>query len=243
MYNVNNILIGDINMNKKFSAYLVAFFAFILVFNSSILAETRSNTKPAQLKPQNEPVTDLIKAYEIWKNKGIKLVIRDKEGKFNGWSTGRLESWGTKSKWVVRNSKGQFMTHATGNVESWKNGRTRLVVRDSKGRILTHIKIDLTDKGNFYTTAVGLRKLTNRSFLAFVQDSLGDILEEEIKAGNLSKPRALIAYLNKYKGTEGASNFKPVIRRMIPLLNSVNDGTNTRAQQTIEAATELLKAL
>ncbi len=230
-------------MYKKITSLLVILFTFVLVLNSSVLAETKS-TKPAQLKPQNEPVTDLIKAYEVWKNKGIKLVVRDKDGKFTTWSTGRLESWGTKSKWVVRNNKGQFLTHATGSVESWKNGKTKLVVRDSRGRILTHIKIDLTDKGNFYTTAVGLRKLTNKSFLAFVQDSLGDILEQEIKSGNLSKPRALINYLNKYKDQEGASNFKPVIRRMIPLLNSMNsDGTNQRAQQTIEAATELLKAL
>ncbi len=224
---------------------LLAVLVMVMSFNSVLLAETKLNVKPAEVKPpKNETVTDLTKAYEIWKEKGIKLVVRDKEGKFVTWNVGRLESWGTKSKWVVRNKKGQFLTHASGHVEGWKNGMTRMVIRDSKGRILTHIKIDLTDQGNFYTTAVGLRKLQNKAFLNFVQDSLGDILQEEIKAGQLSKPRALINYLNKYKDKEGAANFKPVIRRIIPLLQALNsDGTNTRAQQTVEAASELLKAL
>jgi hypothetical protein len=232
-------------MNKKITSLLIAVFVLVISFNSAFAAATRDNTKPAEIKPpKNEPVTDLVKAYEIWKNKGIKLVVRDKEGKFTTWSVGRLESWGTKSKWVVRNKKGQFLTHASGNVESWKNGVSRLVIRDSKGRILTHIKLDLTDHGNFYTTAVGLRKLENKAFLAFVQDSLGDILEEEIKSGSLSKPRALINYLNKYKDQAGAANFKPVIRRIIPLVQAMNsDGKNARAQQTVEAAGELLKAL
>ena len=128
-------------MNKKITSLLIAVFVLVLSFNSAFAAATRDNTKPAEIKPpKNEPVTDLVKAYEIWKNKGIKLVVRDKEGKFTTWSVGRLESWGTKSKWVVRNKKGQFLTHASGNVESWKNGVSRLVIRDSKGRILTHIK-------------------------------------------------------------------------------------------------------
>ncbi len=230
-------------MMKKFS-YIFALIALVFSFNTNVYAETKS-TEPALVKPpKNETVTDLTKAYEVWKSKGIKLVVRDKEGKFVTWNVGRLESWGTKSKWVVRNPKGQFLTHASGHVEGWKNGMTRLVIRDSRGRILTHIKIDLTDKGNFYTNAVGLRKLNNKAFLAFVQDSLGDILQEEIKNGQLSKPRALINYLNKYKDQEGAANFKPVVKRMIPLIQSLNsDGTNARAQQTLDAACELLKAL
>ncbi len=230
-------------MLKKIT-FLFGFISLLISFNSSVYAETK-NSDPAVIKPpKNETVTDLTKAYEVWKDKGIKLVVRDKEGKFITWNVGRLESWGTKSKWVVRNKKGQFLTHATGHVEAWKNSMTRMVIRDPKGRILTHIKIDLTDKGNFYSNAVGLRKLQNKAFLAFVQDSLGDILQEEIKAGQLSKPRALINYLNKYKEKEGAANFKPVIRRIIPLLQALNtDGTNVRAQQTVEAASELLKAL
>ncbi len=219
-------------MFKKLS---VLFMMFVVLFSFNA-------AKAEEIK--NEPVTDLTKAYEVWKNKGIKFVVRGKDGQFETWSVGKLESWGTKSKWVVRNKKGQFLTHAAGRVESWKNGMTRLVLRDKKGHILTHIKIDLTDKGNFYSTAVGLRKLQNDSFLAFVQDSLGDILELEIKAGNLSKARALITYLDKYKSQKGAENFKPVIRRMLPLIQALNeDGKNTRAQTTADSARALLAAL
>ena len=134
-------------MLKKLSV-LFMIMVFVFTFNAA---------KAEELK--NEPVKDLSKAYEVWKNKGIKFVVRGKDGQFDTWSVGKLESWGTRSKWVVRNKKGQFLTHATGNVESWKNGSTKLVLRDKKGRILTHIKINLTDKGNFYSTAVGLRKL------------------------------------------------------------------------------------
>lgn len=232
-------------MFKRLSV-LFALFAIVFSCNSAVIASNTAKAEKATTEEiKNEPVTDLTKAYEVWKNKGIKFVIRDKKnGKFETWGCGRLESWGTKSKWVVRNKKGQFLTHASGRVESWKNGKTRMVLRDQRGRILTHIKLDLTDKGNFYTNAVGLRKLKNDAFLAFVQDSLGDILEEEIKAGALNKPRALINYLNKHKNDKGAENFKPVVRRMIPLLNAMNsDGTNARATQTLEAASQLLKEL
>lgn len=231
-------------MFKRLSV-LFAMFALLFSCNTAAMAAKAASSEKATTEIKNEPVTDLAKAYEVWKNKGIKFVVRDKKnGQFESWGCGRLESWGTKSKWVVRNKKGQFLTHATGRVESWKNGKSRLVLRDQRGRILTHIKLDLTDKGNFYTTAVGLRKLQNGAFLAFVQDSLGDILEQEIKAGSLNKPRALITYLNKHKNDKGSENFKPVVRRMIPLLNAINsDGTNARAAQTIEAATQLLKEL
>ena len=79
-------------MNKKITSLLIAVFVLVLSFNSAFAAATRDNTKPAEIKPpKNEPVTDLVKAYEIWKNKGIKLVVRDKEGKFTTWSVGRLE--------------------------------------------------------------------------------------------------------------------------------------------------------
>ena len=238
--------IWSIKMFKRLSV-LFALFALLFGFNAVANAAATASEKQTVAKEEvkNEPVTDLVKAYEVWKNKGIKFVIRDKKnGQFETWSVGRLESWGTKSKWVVRNKKGQFLTHATGHVENWKNGRSRLVLRDKKGRILTHIKLDLTDKGNFYTTAVGLRRLQNDTFLAFVQDSLGDILEEELKAGSLSKARALIAYLDKHKKDKGAENFKPVIRRMIPLMQALNsDGKNARAAQTVEAAGQLLKDL
>lgn len=229
-------------MFKRLSV-LFTLFALVFVLNTAVNAETAKQTAKEEIK--NEPVTDLVKAYEVWKNKGIKFVIRDKKnGQFETWSVGKLESWGTKSKWVVRNKKGQFLTHANGNVESWKNGRSRLVLRDKRGRILTHIKLDLTDKGNFYTTAVGLRRLKNDTFLAFVQDSLGDILEEELKSGSLSKARALITYLDKHKNDKGAENFKPVIRRIIPLVQAMNaDGKNARAAQTVESAGKLLKDL
>lgn len=229
-------------MFKKISVLFVMF-ALLFSFNAEVFSAPKTSNK-SDVVIKNEPVTDLIRSYEVWKNKGIKFVVRDKEGKFGAWSVGRLESWGAKSKWVVRNKKGQFLTHANGKVEGWKNGMTRMVLRDQRGRILTHIKVDLTDNGNFYTNAVGLRKLKNDAFLAFVQDSVGDILEEEIKNGQLNKVRALIMYIGKYKNEKGASNFKPVIRRIIPLVQALNaDGKNTRAAQTVEMAGELLKSL
>jgi len=164
-------------------------------------------------------VKDLSRAYEVWKTKGIKFVVRDKQGKFVTWNVGRLESWDTKSKWVVRDPKGRFLTHAFGKVENWKNGQTKLVIRDHKGRLLTHLDIKLTDKSSFAATVVGLRHLKNDKYLAFVQDSLSDILIAELKTDVFVKTRVLVQYLNKYKNDKGAENFKPVLRKIIPVLH------------------------
>lgn len=192
-----------------------------------------------------KPVKDLSRAYEVWKTQGIKFVIRDKEGKFVTWNIGRLESWDTKSKWVVRDPKGHFLTHANGSVENWKNGMTRLVLRDSKGRMLTHIGINITDKSSFASTVVGLRHLKNDKFLAFVQDSLGDILLAELKANELTKTRVLMVYLNKYKTDKGTENFKPVLRKVIPVLHfmATDKPNDTKTKELVEEARELLAEL
>lgn len=186
-------------------------------------------------------VKDLSKAYEVWKNKGIKFVVRDKQGKFVNWNIGRLESWDTKSKWVVRDPKGRFLTHASGNVEKWKNGKTRLVLRDQKGRMLTHIDVKLTDQSSFAATVVGLRHLKNDKYLSFVQDSLSDILVAELKVNILTKTRVLINYLNKYKSNKGAENFKPVLRKIIPTLHFMT--TDKPAENKIKSMVDDARAL
>ncbi len=189
-------------------------------------------------------IKDLSKAYEVWKTQGIKFVVRDEQGKFVTWNVGKLESWGTKSKWVVRDPKGRLLTHASGNVETWKNGMVRLVLRDSKGRILTHVGIDITDKSSFASTVVGLRRLKNDAFLSFVQDTLSDILIKELKNNELSKARVLMVYLNRYKTQKGAENFKPVLRKIIPILHFMaTEKPDTKTKTLIEDARKLLAEL
>jgi len=190
-------------------------------------------------------VKNLSKAYEAWKNKGIKYVVRDSKGRFVAWNIGRLESWGAKSKWVVRDTKGRFLSHAHGTVEKWKNGQTRLVLRDKKGRLLTHINISLTESSSFAATVVGLRHLKNEKFLAFVQDSLSDIIIGELKQDYTTKASVLIKYLNKYKNDKGTENFKPVLRKIIPVLVFMsNDKPNDiKAKTLVEDARKLLTEL
>lgn len=189
-------------------------------------------------------IKDLSKAYEIWKTQGIKFVVRDENGKFVTWNIGKLESWGTKSKWVVRDPKGRLLTHANGTVENWKNGMVRLVIRDSKGRILTHVGIDLTDKSSFASTVVGLRRLKNDAFLAFVQDTLSDILLKELKENELTKARVLVTYLNRYKSEKGAENFKPVLRKIIPVLHFMStEKPDTKTKALVDDARKLLAEL
>ncbi|GAB4272661.1 MAG: hypothetical protein Kow0029_11540 [Candidatus Rifleibacteriota bacterium] len=168
-----------------------------------------------------KPVNDLTKAYEAWKNKGIKFVVRDKQGKFVTWNIGKLESWGGKSKWVVRDPKGHFLTHAYGTVETWKNGKSRLVLRDSKGRLLTHVSLQITDKSSFAANIVGLRHLKNPKYLSFVQDTIADMLISDIEKNDFSRTRVLVTYLNKYKNDKGVENFKPILRRILPKLNFI----------------------
>lgn len=190
-------------------------------------------------------VTDLTRAYEVWKNQGIKFVVRDDEGKFVTWNIGRLEAWGGKSKWVVRDPKGHFITHAKGNVEKWKNGQTRLVLRDSRGRLLTHIDIKITGKSSFASNVVGLRHLKNRSFLSFVQDTIADMLIEDIEDNYYVRIRVLLTYLKKYKNDKGTENFKPVLRRLLPKLNFIanHNPTNKKVQTLAKTAQKTLVEL
>jgi hypothetical protein len=192
-----------------------------------------------------KPVNDLTRAYESWTNQGIKFVVRDEQGQFVTWNIGRLEAWDGKSKWVVRNPKGHFLTHAYGKVENWKNGKTRLVLRDKKGRLLTHIDIKITDKSSFASNVVGLRHLKNRKFLSFVQDTLSDLLLNDIENKDYVRTRVLFTYLKKYKTDKGTENFKPILRRIIPKLNFIanhNPGNN-KLKEMADTSKQLLKDL
>ncbi|RCK75293.1 MAG: hypothetical protein OZSIB_4057 [Candidatus Ozemobacter sibiricus] len=191
-----------------------------------------------------ETVTDLTKAYEIWKNEGIRFVIRDAQGGLVSWGIGKLESWAGESKWVVRNPKGQLMTHARGKVENWKNGKTRLVLRTPKGQILTHIAIDLSSKASFAQNVVGLRRLKDSKFLAFVQETLGELLVKELKGGDLIRTRVLMQYLDKYHDQPGAANFKPVLQMVIQQLNfMVAHGGDAKVQDLASQAKAMLSKL
>ncbi|PKL43415.1 MAG: hypothetical protein CVV41_10170 [Candidatus Riflebacteria bacterium HGW-Riflebacteria-1] len=215
-------------------------FAFTLVI--SILFSAGSVFAATE---DNKTVTNLSKAYESWKNQGIKYVVRDSKGQFVNWAYGRLESWDTRSTWVVRDPKGRFLTKANGSVENWKNGQTRLVLRDKKGRMLTHVNISLTEKSSFAATVVGLRHLKNDKFLAFVQDSIADIIIAELKSGFNTKASVLVKYLDKYKNDKGTENFKPVLRKIIPVLVFMsNDKPNDLKTKSIVAdARKLLTEL
>jgi hypothetical protein len=220
-------------MLKKLTAIFILV-AMVLAFNTSYASST--DDRPV--------IKDLSKAYEVWKNQGIKFVVRDDNGKFVTWNIGKLESWGTKSKWVVRDPKGRLLTHASGTVENWKNGMVRLVLRDKKGRILTHVGIDITDKSSFAATVVGLRRLKNDSFLSFVQDTLSDIILKELKQNELTKARVLVVYLNRYKNEKGAENFKPVLRKIIPVIHFMAaEKPDTKTKSLVEEARKLLAEL
>ncbi len=191
-----------------------------------------------------ETITDLTKAYEIWTNQGIRFVVRDPQGGLVSWGIGRLESWAGESKWVVRNSKGQLMTHARGKVENWKNGKTKLVLRTPKGHILTHIAIDLSSKASFAQNVVGLRRLKDSKFLAFVQETLGELLVKELKSGDLIRTRVLMQYLDKYHNQPGAENFKPVLRMVITQLNfMVAHGGDAKVEDLARQAQTMLSKL
>lgn len=215
------------------------------IFSIVLMLALVSSLSAAYASTDERPVIkDLSRAYEIWKTQGIKFVVRDENGKFVTWNIGKLESWGTKSKWVVRDPKGRLLTHANGTVENWKNGMVRLVIRDSKGRILTHVGIDLTDKSSFAATVVGLRKLKNDAFLGFVQDTLSDIILKELKDNELTKARVLVTYLNRYKGEKGAENFKPVLRKVIPVLHFMaTEKPDTKTKNLVDDARKLLAEL
>lgn len=196
-------------------------FSFIAVLLVLMLQVSSLMAASSVITPEIKPVKDLTKAYEAWKNQGIKFVVRDNKGKFVTWNYGKLESWGGKSKWVVRDSKGHFLTHAIGNVETWKNGKTRLVLRDNKGRLLTHLSLEITDKSSFAANVVGLRHLKNPKYLSFVQDTIADLLIQDIEKDDFVRVRVLVTYLKKYKTDKGVENFKPVLRKILPKLNFI----------------------
>ncbi|MFZ2958277.1 MAG: hypothetical protein WA705_15420 [Candidatus Ozemobacteraceae bacterium] len=165
-------------------------------------------------------IEDLTKAYEVWKGHGIKFVIRGSDGQFLTWGVGRLESWNNESTWVVRDPKGRFLTKAIGRVETWKTGATRLVLRDKKGHLLTHLNINLTSKASFSRNVVGLRRLSgDNKFLAFVQETLAELLVKEMKTGDTLRVKVLVDYIKKNKNMSGMSNFKPVLKIAVQQLN------------------------
>ncbi len=188
-------------------------------------------------------VTDLPGAYEIWKTRGIKFVIRD-HGQFVTWAEGKLESWAGKSKWVVRDPKGKFLTHAFGRIENWKTGKTRLVLRTPKGQIMTHIDINLTNKASFAQNVVSLRRLEKSRFLGFAQETIGELLIQDLKQKDVIRTGVLIKYLTQKKGESGLSNFKPVLRMILPQLNFVAaHSQEPRILEMADKARELLKTL
>lgn len=215
-------------------------FAILSVILLVLCQVTSSFATVIPAKPK--PVTDLTRAYEVWTNQGIKFVVRDKNGQFVNWNYGKLESWGGKSKWVVRDGQGKLLTHAYGNVENWKNGQSKLVLRDSKGRLLTHVSLKITDKSSFASNVVGLRHLKNKTYLAFVQDTIADMLIEDIDKNEYSRTRVLVTYLNKYKNDKGVENFKPVLRRLLPKLNFVanHNPENNKVQELTKATQQIL---
>lgn len=190
-------------------------------------------------------VNDLTKAYEVWKNHGIRFVIRGENGAFETWGIGRLESWDAKSRWVVRNPKGRFLTNATGNVEHWKNGQTRLVLRTPKGQLMTHISIDLTDRASFAKNVVGLRRLeADSKFIHFVQETLAELLVDELKKGDTLRTKVLLDYIRINKSKGGMKNFVPVLRAALQQLNFMaGQNTDSVIKSLAEAAREQLKEL
>ncbi|HNV70487.1 MAG TPA: hypothetical protein PKO06_12375 [Candidatus Ozemobacteraceae bacterium] len=188
-------------------------------------------------------ITDLPGAYEIWKTRGIKFVIRE-NGQFVTWAEGRLESWSGKSKWVVRDPKGKFLTHAFGRIETWKTGKTRLVLRTPKGQIMTHIDINLTNKASFAQNVVSLRRLEQSRFLSFAQETIGELLIQDLKQKDTLRTGVLIKYLTLKKGEPGLSNFKPVLRMILPQLNFVaSHSQEPKVLEMADKARELLKTI
>ena len=190
----------------------------------------------------DKTVNDLTKAYEIWKNRGIKFVVRDSKGHFVAWNVGKLESWGGKSHWVIRDQKGHFLTNGIGNIENWKNGQTRLVLRDKKGHLLTHVGLNITSSGSFAQNIVGLRKLKNEKYLGFVQETISELLLIDLKKNDLVRTHVMLTYVQKYKARSGINNFKPVIRVIARQLNFMEaQNPNPKVTEMAAMARELLK--
>lgn len=192
-----------------------------------------------------QSIDDLTKAYEVWKGKGIKFVVRDGDGQFLTWGIGRLESWNNESTWVVRDPKGRFLTNAIGRIENWKNGTTRLVLRDKKGHLLTHISIDLTSKASFSRNVVGLRRLSDdHRYLAFVQETLIELLVKELKGGDKLRTGVLFKYLRAHLKDAGVENFRPVLKATQQQLNYLAGQSNDPEWKKLaEEARKLLREI
>ena len=99
-------------MKKRlFLVGLLLSFVLVTSFSTSLWATTLVK----------KPIKDLYHKYEIWNNRGIKFVVRDKDGHYVTWGIGKLESWnGTRTVLCVRDKKGRFLTWAKGKIENWK---------------------------------------------------------------------------------------------------------------------------
>jgi hypothetical protein len=88
---------------------------------------------------------------ENWQNgDGIRLVVRNDQGKFISHGELSLESWNDGddvSEWVARLDNGQFVSGFKGHLEKFKvkglaKEQTRLVIRNSKGHFVTWMAMD-----------------------------------------------------------------------------------------------------
>jgi hypothetical protein len=78
-----------------------------------------------------------------------------------------------------------------------------------------------------------------------VQGSLADILIVELKANQLTKARVLVQYLEKYHSQSGVSNFKPVLKHILPTLNFmlVQQPKNKRLIELVDSTKAMIKKL
>ena len=90
--------------------------------------------------------------YEIWKDKELKLVIRDDLGRFKGLGTITYKSWNDgdeTSEWTARTNDGQFTTGYKGRLEKWALGKGAdrketpvLVFRTTQGKLVTWASLE-----------------------------------------------------------------------------------------------------
>jgi len=91
---------------------------------------------------------------------------------------------------------------------------------------------------------VGLRRLQNDKFLAFVQETLGELLVDDLKSGDTIKTKVLLDYLKKHINDTGVDHFTPVLRMVLQQLNFMaGQGNNAVAAGLAAGARDLLKLL